>query len=42
MSAFVTSLLPTQEVIAMMLEKYKVETEPAQFALYVVKETGGE
>ncbi len=40
MSTFVTSLSPTQEVVKMMLEKYRVETEPAQFALYVVKESG--
>ena len=42
MTAFVTSVLPTQEVIKLMLEKYKVESEPSQFALYAVKETGGE
>lgn len=42
MTAFVTSVLPAQEVIKLMLEKYKVESEPSQFALYVVKETGGE
>ena len=41
MTAWVTSVLPTQEVIKLMLEKYKVESEPAQFALYAVKETGG-
>ena len=41
MTAFVTSVLPAQEVIKLMLEKYKVESEPSQFALYVVKETGG-
>merc|ERR1719270_151628 len=40
MTAFVTSVLPAQEVIKLMLEKYKVESEPSQFALYVVKETG--
>ena len=42
MTAFVTSVLPAQEVIKLMLEKYKVESEPSQFALYAVKETGGE
>ena len=41
MSVHTSSLLPTTEVIAMILEKYQVESEANQFALYVVKENGG-
>ena len=41
MSVYATSLLPTKEVIAMILSKYQVESEADQFALYVIKESGG-
>ena len=38
----ITSLLPTEEVVKMLLAKYQVESEAAEFALYVVKENGGD
>ena len=41
MSVWITSLVQTREVIQMILDKYKVETESERFALFVVKETGG-
>ena len=41
MSVYVTSVLNTPEVIKMILEKYQVESESNQFALYVVKDSGG-
>ncbi|TRY81174.1 hypothetical protein TCAL_11847 [Tigriopus californicus] len=40
MSVYVTSLLPTNEVLRMILEKYQIESEQNQFALYVVKDNG--
>ena len=42
MSVWITSLVQTREVIQMILEKYKIESESERFALFVVKETGGE
>jgi Ras association domain-containing protein 2/4 len=41
MSVWITSLVQTREVIQMILEKYKIESESERFALFVVKETGG-
>eukprot|EP00095_Tigriopus_kingsejongensis_P002742 maker-scaffold138_size318692-snap-gene-0.7 protein:Tk02742 transcript:maker-scaffold138_size318692-snap-gene-0.7-mRNA-1 annotation:"ras association domain-containing protein 2" len=40
MSVYATSLLRTNEVIRMILDKYQVESDQAQFALYVIKENG--
>lgn len=40
MSVWVTSLVSTQEVINLLLDKYKVESQPHSFALYVVRDNG--
>ncbi|XP_054258898.1 ras association domain-containing protein 2 [Macrosteles quadrilineatus] len=40
MSVWVTSLVSTQEVINLMLDKYKVDSNPANFALFVVRDNG--
>ncbi|XP_044742219.1 uncharacterized protein LOC123303479 [Chrysoperla carnea] len=40
MSVWVTSLVNTQEVINLMLEKYKVDSDPENFALFVVRDNG--
>ncbi|XP_015116571.1 ras association domain-containing protein 4 isoform X1 [Diachasma alloeum] len=40
MSVWVTSLVSTQEVINLMLDKYKVDAKPANFALFVVRDNG--
>jgi len=42
MSVWITSLVQTREVIQMILDKYKVESEPDRFAIFVVKDNGGE
>lgn len=41
MSVWVTSLVNTQEVINLILEKYKVESRASNFALFVVRDNGG-
>lgn len=41
MSVWVTSLVNTNEVINLMLEKYKVESDPKNFALFFVRDNGG-
>lgn len=41
MSVWVTSLVNTQEVINLLLEKYKVDSRPTNFALFVVRDNGG-
>lgn len=41
MSVWVTSLVNTQEVINLILEKYKVDSDPHNFALFVVRDNGG-
>lgn len=41
MSVWVTSLVNTQEVINLMLEKYKVDSDANNFALFVVRDNGG-
>lgn len=41
MSVWVTSLVNTVEVINLILEKYKVESDPQNFALFVVRDNGG-
>lgn len=41
MSVWVTSLVNTQEVINLMLEKYKVDSTANNFALFVVRDNGG-
>lgn len=40
MSVWVSSLVNTQEVINLMLEKYKVDSDPRNFALFVVRDNG--
>lgn len=40
MSVWVTSLVSTQDVIQLLLEKYKVESRPQNFALFVVRDNG--
>ncbi|XP_012268600.1 ras association domain-containing protein 4 [Athalia rosae] len=40
MSVWVTSLVSTQEVINLMLDKYKVDAKPDNFALFVVRDSG--
>lgn len=41
MSVWVTSLVNTQEVINLMLEKYKVDSDSRNFALFVIRDNGG-
>jgi Ras association domain-containing protein 2/4 len=41
MSVWITSLVNTQEVINLMLEKYKVDSKPVNFALFVIRDNGG-
>lgn len=40
MSVWVTSLVNTTEVINLILEKYKVDSRPENFALFVVRDNG--
>ncbi|XP_014262185.1 ras association domain-containing protein 4 [Cimex lectularius] len=40
MSVWVTSLVSTQEVINLMLDKYKVDSKPDFFALFIVRDNG--
>ncbi|XP_017849809.1 cell wall protein DAN4 [Drosophila busckii] len=40
MSVWVTSLVTTQEVINLVLEKYKVESAPENFSLFIVRDNG--
>ncbi|XP_058826751.1 uncharacterized protein LOC131686775 [Topomyia yanbarensis] len=40
MNVWVTSLVNTQEVINLLLEKYKVESRAENFALFVIKDNG--
>jgi Ras association domain-containing protein 2/4 len=41
MSVWVTSLVNTQEVINLLLEKYKVDSKPVNFALFIIRDNGG-
>lgn len=40
MSVWITSLVNTQEVINLILEKYKVESDPSNFALFMIRDNG--
>lgn len=40
MSVWVSSLVNTQDVVNLILEKYKVESRPEHFALYIVRDSG--
>lgn len=40
MSVYVTSLLSTQEIISLVMEKYKVESKAENFGLFIVRDNG--
>ncbi|KAK2726268.1 ras association domain-containing protein 4-like [Artemia franciscana] len=40
MSVWITSLVSSQEVMNMVLEKYKIESQSSSFALYLIRENG--
>lgn len=40
-SVRVTSLIPTPDVIKLMLDKFRVVNNPDEFSLYCVKDNGG-
>jgi Ras association domain-containing protein 2/4 len=40
MSVWVSSLVSTQDVINLLLEKYKVESRPEHFALFIMRDNG--
>nr|CAD7594030.1 unnamed protein product [Timema genevievae] len=40
MSVWVTSLVSTSEVINLLLEKYKVDSDPVNFALFIIRDNG--
>lgn len=40
MSVWITSLVNTQEVINLLLEKYKVDSKPVNFALFIIRDNG--
>lgn len=40
MSVWVTSLVNTQDVINLLLEKYKVDSRPENFALFIMRDNG--
>lgn len=40
MSVWVTSLVNTQDVINLLLEKYKVDSQPENFALFIMRDNG--
>lgn len=40
MSVWVTSLVTTQEVVNLLLEKYKVDSRPENFALFILRDNG--
>lgn len=40
MSVYATSLLSTQEIISLIIEKYKVESKAENFALFIVRDNG--
>lgn len=41
MNVWVSSLLDTRAVISLLLDKYKVDSKPDNFALFVVRDNGG-
>lgn len=41
MSVWITSLVSTQEVVNLILEKYKVDSDVNHFSLFVVRDNGG-
>uniref|UniRef100_A0A6B2EGE5 Putative ras gtpase effector rassf2 n=1 Tax=Phlebotomus kandelakii TaxID=1109342 RepID=A0A6B2EGE5_9DIPT len=40
MSVWITSLVDTKEIINLLLEKYKVDSRPENFALFIVRDNG--
>lgn len=40
MSVYATSLLSTQEIITLVMDKYKVESKAENFGLYIVRDNG--
>lgn len=40
MSIWVTSLVSTQETVNLLLEKYKVDSRPENFALFIIRDNG--
>lgn len=40
MSVWVTSLVSTQDIVNLLLEKYKVDSRPENFALFVIRDNG--
>lgn len=40
MSVWVTSLVTTQEVINLLLEKYKVDSPAENFSLFIIRDNG--
>ena len=40
MCVYTTSKMSPSDVVATLLDKYKIESSPADYALYVVKESG--
>lgn len=40
MSVYATSQLTTQEIITLVMDKYKVESKAENFALFIVKDNG--
>lgn len=40
MSVWVTSLVSTVEVVNLLLEKYKVDSRPENFALFIIRDNG--
>lgn len=40
MSVWASSLVSTSEVVNLLLEKYKVDSRPENFSLFVIRDTG--
>jgi Ras association domain-containing protein 2/4 len=40
MTVYVTSQLSTQEIVSLVMEKYKVESKAENFALFIVRDNG--
>lgn len=40
MSVYATSQLSTQEIISLVMDKYKVESKAENFALFIVRDNG--
>lgn len=40
MTVYATSLLSTQEIVSLVMDKYKVESKAENFALFIVRDNG--